>query len=42
VHDERGRLEGVTRLLTRHGFTLTTEQERAMVDTDLYLLYARR
>jgi FkbM family methyltransferase len=42
VHDEGGRLGTVAALLEQHGFSPTTEQERAMQGTDLYLVYATR
>ncbi len=42
VHDADGRLDAVTQLLTTRGFSIAQEQEAAMRDTGLHLLYATR
>lgn len=42
VHDFEGRLSRVTELLTRHGFSLRSDQDDALKDTALYNVYAVR
>jgi 31-O-methyltransferase len=42
VHDDDGRLTSVTSLLTARGFSLATEQEKAMHGTGVHLVYAVR
>jgi FkbM family methyltransferase len=42
VHDTDGRLELVTNLLSKHGYSLAIEQEKLLQRTGLYNVYARR
>ncbi|MDP9122837.1 MAG: FkbM family methyltransferase [Acidobacteriota bacterium] len=42
VHDVSGRLREVTGLLARHGFEVTVEQDRWLVSTTLWNVFARR
>jgi 31-O-methyltransferase len=40
VHDESGRRDVITRMLTSRGFRVVVDQERAMRGTDVHMLYA--
>jgi len=42
VHDEQGRLATISEMLTRRGFSVSTEQEAMWRETGVHMLYATR